>query len=84
MAEIQTRLKNLELKCKSWTEQAFLCQSTQDLLVGSVCEALDTDDYIVHLCDIRKVYVDESVDGTFGWNGYAEFAPAKKGLNVLH
>lgn len=52
---------------------------TRLAFVGSVCETLDADDHIVHLCDIRKVYVDESVDGTFGWNGYAEFSTAKKG-----
>ena len=29
-------------------------------------------------CDVTTVYADDSVEAVFGWNGYAELAPAQK------
>ena len=41
-------------------------------------ETVDTDDHILHICNVKNVYADESVDAVFGWKGYGEFAAAQK------
>lgn len=47
-------------------------------IVASVCETVDADDHVLHVCDVKNVYADETVDAVFGWNGYAELAAAQK------
>ena len=45
---------------------------------AAVVETVDADDHIIHVCDVRGVYADETIDAVFGWNGFAEIAPAQK------
>ena len=47
-------------------------------IVASVCETVDADDHVLHICNVKNVYADESVDAVFGWKGYGEFAAAQK------
>ncbi|MBP3855883.1 MAG: flavin reductase [Ruminiclostridium sp.] len=48
------------------------------LIHAIVAQTFDADDHIVHLCDVKGVFADETVDAVYGWNGYAEFAAAQK------
>ena len=48
------------------------------LIHASVCQTVDADDHIIHVCDVKNVFADENVEAAFAWNGYAEFAEAQK------
>ena len=48
------------------------------LIHASVCQTVDADDHIIHVCDVKNVLADENVEAAFAWNGYAEFAEAQK------
>ena len=47
-------------------------------IVAKVNSTVDADDHVLHICDVTTVYADNSVEAIFGWNGYAELAPAQK------
>ena len=47
-------------------------------IVAEVCGTVDADDHVLHICNVKNVYADESVDAVFGWKGYGEFAAAQK------
>lgn len=47
-------------------------------IVASVCETVDADDHVLHICNVKNVYAEESIEAVFGWNGYGEFAAARK------
>ena len=34
--------------------------------------------HVLHICNVKNVYADESVEAVFGWKGYGEFAAAQK------
>lgn len=51
---------------------------TRLAIVAKVNSTVDADDHILHICDVTTVYADDSVEAVFGWNGYAELAPAQK------
>ena len=53
-------------------------KDTRLAIVADVYETVDTDDHILHICNVKNVYADESVEAVFGWNGYAELAAAQK------
>ena len=53
-------------------------ESTRPAIVAKVSLAVDADDRVLHICDVTAVYADDSVEAVFGWNGYAELAPAHK------
>ena len=53
-------------------------KDTRLAIVADVCETVDADDHILHICNVKIVYADESVEAVFGWNGYAELAAAQK------
>ena len=53
-------------------------EATRLAIVASVCETVDADDHVLHICNVKNVYADESVDAVFGWKGYGEFAAAQK------
>lgn len=48
------------------------------LIHATVAQTMDADDHVVHLCDVKSVYGDDTVEAVLGWNGYAEFAAAQK------
>ena len=47
-------------------------------VVAGVCGTVDADDHVLHICNVKNVYADESIEAVFGWNGYAELAAAQK------
>lgn len=47
-------------------------------IVASVCETVDADDHVLHICNVKNVYAEESIEAVFGWKGYGEFAAAQK------
>ena len=51
---------------------------TRLAIVATVSQTVDADDHILHICDVTDVYADDSIEAVFGWNGYAELAPAQK------
>ena len=53
-------------------------ENTRLVIVAEVCETIDADDHVLHLCNVKNVYADESVDAVFGWNGFAEMAAVQK------
>lgn len=53
-------------------------QDTRLAIVADVCGTADADDHILHICNVKNVFADESVEALFGWNGYAELAAAQK------
>lgn len=53
-------------------------EGTRLAMVAKVCATVDADDHVIHVCDVTKVFGDDSVDAVFGWNGYAELAAAQK------
>lgn len=48
------------------------------LIHAVVCQTVDADDHVIHVCDVKSVFADENVEAAFAWNGYAEFAEAQK------
>ena len=52
--------------------------STRLAIHAAVVEAVDADDHVIHVCDVKNVCADDSVEAIFGWNGYAELAGAQK------
>lgn len=52
--------------------------STRLAIVAEVCETVDADDHVLHLCNVKSVYADERVEAVFGWKGYGELAGARK------
>lgn len=48
------------------------------LIHATVVQTMDADDHVVHLCDIKSIYGDESVNAVFGWKGYTEFGTAEQ------
>ena len=53
-------------------------KDTRLAIVAEVCGTVDADDHVLHICNVKNVYADESVEAVFGWNGYAELAAARK------
>ena len=53
-------------------------KDTRLAIVAEVCGTVDADDHVLHICNVKNVYADESVDAVFGWKGYGEFAAAQK------
>ena len=53
-------------------------KDTRLAIVAEVCGTVDADDHVLHICNVKNVYADESVEAVFGWNGYAELAAAQK------
>ena len=53
-------------------------KDTRLAIVADVCETVDANDHVLHICNVKNVFADESVEAVFGWNGYAEFAAAQK------
>ena len=53
-------------------------KDTRLAIVADVCETVDANDHVLHVCNVKNVFADESVEAVFGWNGYAEFAAAQK------
>ena len=53
-------------------------KDTRLAIVAEVCGTVDADDHVLHICNVKNVYADESIDAVFGWNGYAELAAAQK------
>ena len=53
-------------------------KDTRLSIVAEVCGTVDADDHVLHICNVKNVYADESVDAVFGWKGYGEFAAAQK------
>ena len=47
-------------------------------IVAEVCGTVDADDHVLHICNVKNVYADESIEAVFGWNGYAELSAAQK------
>ena len=39
----------------------------------------EVGDHYLYICDVDRVYGDESEEALFAWNGYAQIAPAKQG-----
>ena len=64
----------------SLTDALIACGTSSGRLaiVASVCETVDADDHVLHICNVKNVYADESVEAVFGWKGYGEFAAAQK------
>ena len=48
-------------------------KDTRLAIVASVCETVDADDHVLHICNVKNVYAEESIEAVFGWNGYGEF-----------
>lgn len=53
-------------------------EDTRLAIVAEVCEIADADDHVLHICNVKNVFADKSVEAVFGWNGYAELAGAQK------
>lgn len=53
-------------------------KDTRLAIVASVCETVDADDHVLHICNVKNVFEDESVEAVFGLKGYGEFAAAQK------
>lgn len=53
-------------------------KDTRLAIVAEVFGTVDADDHVLHICNVKNVYADESIDAVFGWNGYAELAAAQK------
>ena len=53
-------------------------KDTRLSIVAEVCGTVDADDHVLHICYVKNVYADESIEAVFGWNGYAELAAAQK------
>ena len=53
-------------------------KDTRLAIVADVCETVDANDHVLHICNVKNVFADESVEAVFGWNGYAELAVAQK------
>ena len=53
-------------------------KDTRLAIVAEVCETVDADDHVLHICNVKNVYADESIEAVFVWNGYAELAAAQK------
>ena len=53
-------------------------KDTRLAIVASVCETADADDHVLHICNVKNVYAEESIEAVFGWNGYGEFDAARK------
>ena len=53
-------------------------KDTRLAIVAEVCGTVDADDHVLHICNVKNVYADESIEAVFGWNGYAELAAAQK------
>ena len=53
-------------------------EDTRLSIVAEVCEIADADDHVLHICNVKNVFADKSVEAVFGWNGYAELAGAQK------
>ena len=53
-------------------------KDTRLAIVADVCETVDANDHVLHICNVKNVFADESVEAVFGWNGYAELAAAQK------
>lgn len=53
-------------------------KDTRLSIVAEVCGTVDADDHVLHICNVKNVYANESIEAVFGWNGYAELAAAQK------
>ncbi|MBP3324916.1 MAG: flavin reductase family protein [Coprococcus sp.] len=45
----------------------------------SLKEYHEVGDHYLYICDVEKVYGNESEEALFAWNGYAKVAPARQG-----
>lgn len=46
-------------------------------LVCSLKEYHEVGDHYLYICDVERVYGDESEEALFAWNGYSQLRPAK-------
>lgn len=51
---------------------------TKLALVAKLKQTVETGDHIFYVCDIEKIYGDESKEAIFAWNGYAKAAPVQE------
>ena len=49
---------------------------TKVAFVVSLNQVLEVGDHFYHICDIKKIFGDESKDALFAWNGYTKIAAA--------
>ena len=70
---------NLKLNMESVEGTNIKAPSPCKLIFHAVvCETVDADDHVIHVCDVKSVHGDENVTAVFGWKGYAEFAAAQQ------
>lgn len=46
-------------------------------IVCSLKEYHEVGDHYLYICDVERVYGDESEEALFAWNGYSQLRPAK-------
>lgn len=51
---------------------------TRLALVVKLKQTVETGDHYLYICDIEKIYADESKEAIFAWNGYTKAAPAQE------
>ena len=53
-------------------------KDTRVAFAVSLIQTLDSGDHYLYLCNIDKIYADETKTSLFAWNGYAKVAPAEE------
>ncbi|MDO5115706.1 MAG: flavin reductase family protein [Synergistaceae bacterium] len=62
-------LQGSDIKIPADSKLAFAATLNKTIEIG---------DHFLYVCNIDKIYADESKDGLFAWNGYAKAAPARE------
>lgn len=51
---------------------------TKLAFVADLKQVVDVGDHFLHICDIQKIYGDDSKEALFAWNGFGKAAPAQE------
>ena len=52
---------------------------TKVAFVVDVKDAIDVGDHILHICDVKSIFGDDSKKALYAWNGFGKVAPAEEG-----
>lgn len=53
-------------------------EDTRVALLVTLRETIESGDHFLYLCDIERIFGDDSKEALFAWDGYATVTPAKR------
>ena len=53
-------------------------ENARAAFVTDIKQIIETGDHFLHICEVKKFYGNESVDGVYAWNGFAKLAGAQE------